>query len=273
MVTCGKSYRVMTDRDLRYVVTGTGRFDELDAARGIAILMMVLFHTLFDLAYFHIFPVNVGSGFWRYFAFATGSLFLLIAGISLSVSHARFLCALSKESRFPAQVWIKYLRRGGGIFACGLLITLATWIVVPQSFIVFGILHLIGFSIIIAPLFFRFRDRNILIGAIMVAMGAIIWVSGITGPYGLLWLGIHPVGFSTLDYYPVLPWTGVVLIGLGLGERMYPNGERGFSIPRMPAFFTIPLTFLGRHSLVIYLVHQPVILLLLALITGTTLFW
>ena len=273
LVPFRECHRVMTYSAKDLFVPGTGRFDELDAARGIAILMMILFHTLFDFAYFHIFPVNVSSGFWRYFAFATGTLFLLIAGVSLAVSHARVSRAFSRDLPAPGWIWRKYLTRGMGILACGLLVTVFTWIVVPQSFIIFGILHLIGVSIMIAPLFFRFRERNILIGALIVATGMIIWFSGITGPYALLWLGIHPAWFSTLDYYPVLPWTGVILIGLGLGERMYPGGERAFTAPVIPKIFRSVLTFLGRHSLIIYLVHQPVILLLISILTGNTLFW
>jgi len=61
-------------------VNSAGRFAELDAARGIAILMMIVFHTVFDLYFFNIYPVNVSGGFWRYFAFSTASLFLLVAG-------------------------------------------------------------------------------------------------------------------------------------------------------------------------------------------------
>ena len=68
---------------------GESRFEEIDLFRGIAILMMVLFHTLFDIRFFGIAPVNVSSGFWRYFAYATATLFLFLVGVSLVVSHAR----------------------------------------------------------------------------------------------------------------------------------------------------------------------------------------
>lgn len=252
---------------------GRERFWELDAARGIAILMMILFHTLFDLYYFDIYPVNVTSGFWRYFALATGSLFLFIAGVSLSVSHARALQFFSGDVWGPARITAKFLVRGSGIFTCGMLITVVTWIVVPQSFIVFGILHLIGFSIMLSPIFFRFRKKNIFIGALIIILGMIIWISGVTGPYWMLWIGFHPASFSTLDYYPLLPWTGVILVGLGIGERIYPGGERAFAIPQVPKKITVPLSVLGRHSLLIYLIHQPIILLMLNQITGNALFW
>src|SRR5512138_3152319 len=93
------------------------RFPEIDAARGMAILMMIVFHTVFDLQFFAIVPVDIATGFWRYFAMATASLFLLVVGISLVVSHER--AALHLTGFALAQ---KYLRRGAGIFALGLLI-------------------------------------------------------------------------------------------------------------------------------------------------------
>lgn len=254
-------------------VTGTERFDELDAARGIAILMMILFHSLFDLYYFAIYPVNVRDGFWRYFALATGSLFLLIAGISLSVSHTRAKRAFAGDVWAPARIAGKFLVRGAGIFLCGMLVTVVTWILVPQSFIVFGILHLIGISIMISPLFFRFREKNILIGTVILLTGILLWIPPLYGPYWLLWIGVHPASFSTLDYYPLFPWFGVVLLGLGIGELLYPGCKRAFPAPHIPMPARIPLTFLGRHSLLIYLLHQPVILLVICLLTGNPLFW
>ena len=76
------------------------RYGEIDLVRGIAILMMVLFHTLFDLSFFRIFPVDISFGFWRYFAFATASLFLLIVGISLTISRARVA-----STKYPDISW------------------------------------------------------------------------------------------------------------------------------------------------------------------------
>ena len=72
------------------------RYPEIDMVRGVAILMMILFHTLFDLNYFQIVSLEIYSGFWHYFAFATASLFLLVVGISLTISRAR---AQQEDSR------------------------------------------------------------------------------------------------------------------------------------------------------------------------------
>jgi uncharacterized membrane protein len=249
-------------------MAGTDRYGELDAARGIAILMMIVFHTLFDLYFFGLYPVNVSSGFWRYFAFATASLFLLIAGISLSLSHARALPALEGDRGTSILIAVKYLKRGAGIFACGLLVTLATWLYLREGFVIFGILHVIGVSIMFSPLFFRFKQYNILIGAFVILIGIFVSSAGTEGPLWLLPIGIHPASFWSVDYEPLFPWFGLVLAGIGLGGTIYPEGRRSFPAPQIPEVIDRPLTFLGRHSLLIYLIHQPVIILVLQSLAG-----
>ena len=239
------------------------RFREIDAVRGIAILMMIVFHTVFDISFFLIAPVNVETGFWRYFALATASLFLLVVGISLVISHAR---SSGKKSGFALAK--KFLVRGAGIFALGLLVTLATWLYLHEGFIIFGILHLIGVSVMLSVLFFRFGKYNIVIGMLFIAGG--FFIGSVHGPVWLLPLGVQPASFSSVDYTPLIPWFGVVLVGIGLGECLYSGGVRQFTVPDVPALLVHALVFLGQHSLLIYLVHQPVIILLLAAVTGTT---
>jgi uncharacterized membrane protein len=238
------------------------RLWEIDVARGIAILMMVIFHLLFDLSYFAVYPVDVATGFWRYFGYATATLFLLLVGVSLVVSHARAAVSLSGFSLAK-----KFLLRGAGIFALGLLVTLATWVYLGTGFVVFGILHLIGVSVMLSPLFFRFKKWNVLLGLACIPAGFVI--SGLSGPALLLPFGIMPPGFTSVDYTPLFPWFGMVLIGLGIGEYLYSGGVRQFSMPPLPEYLVRPLTFPGRHSLVIYFIHQPVIILLLGFFTGT----
>ena len=242
-------------------MNASSRLWEIDSARGIAILMMIVFHTVFDLSFFSMYPVDVATGFWRYFAYATASLFLLIAGVSLVVSHAR-----AAATRAGFALAEKFLLRGAGIFALGLLVTAATWLYLHEGYVIFGILHLIGISVMLSPLFFRFGRLNILIGLMCIPAGWII--SGMSGPAFLLPFGIIPQGFTSVDYTPIFPWFGMVLIGMGAGAYLYAGGMRQFSLHPLPDFVVTPLSFLGRHSLVIYLVHQPVIILLLAAVTG-----
>jgi len=244
---------------------GESRLWEIDVTRGVAILMMIVFHTVFDLSFFAIFPVDVATGFWRYFAYATATLFLLVVGISLVISHDRAAVKLS-----GLMLAKKFLVRGAGIFALGLLVTIATWLYLPEGYVIFGILHLIGVSVMLSPLFFRFRAWNIPAGILCILIGWFV-VSRISLPSPsvlLLPLGIHAPAFWSVDYTPLFPWLGVVLIGMGTGAFLYAGATRHFTLKSLPELFVRPLSFLGRHSLVIYLVHQPVIILLLAAVTG-----
>lgn len=235
------------------------RFPEIDQARGVAIIMMVTFHIAFDLYFLGIVPIPASQGLWRLLALSTASLFLLLVGISLSISSSYAGRNLTRR-----EFILKYVTRGAFIFSLGLLLTAVTWFLVPGGFIRFGILHLIGIAVMLSPLYVRYLWSNLLVGSAIIALGPL--VAGLRGTSWLLWAGIHPAGFASIDYTPLVPWLGVVLIGVFAGKLLYPGGVRRFSaaIPSLP-----PLEYLGRHSLAIYLVHQPVILGLILLVSGT----
>jgi uncharacterized membrane protein len=239
----------MTDQSVAF----HGRYWEIDTVRGIAIAMMVTFHILFDLSYLGIPLVDVHSGFWRLFALTTASTFVFLVGLSLSISYAR-----SSEKLDRNALMMKYFRRGLGIFLLGMVITLATWLMIGEGMIIFGILHLIGISIMLAPLFLWLGSANLMIGIGVVLIG--IGLSAFEGPLWLAWMGLHPSWFYSLDYEPLFPWFGLVLIGIAVGSTLYPGGNRLLDLPDIKVPPVSALAAMGRHSLVIYLLHQPVIL-------------
>lgn len=231
------------------------RFWEIDVLRGIAILMMITYHVLFDLNYFGLTATDLSSLPMRLFLYPIGTLFLLLVGISLTLSYARV-----KDTLTTNQLRIKYLKRGGSVFGFGLLITLVTWVYPHDGFIVFGVLHCIGLSILLVYPFIRYRVPALLGGFLCIFTGVFV-VSKMTVHFPwLLWLGFAPHNFYSLDYFPLLPWFGVVLIGVFLGNTLYQNNTRTFRIKDHSQFIlSRPLRFLGRYSLVIYLIHQLVI--------------
>ena len=113
------------------------RFWELDVLRGIAVVMMIVFHFLWDLNYFGIIQQPLYVGFWGIFQKITAISFLLLVGICLTISYNN---AVAEKIDYK----MKFLKRGARIFGLGLLITLMTFIFVPQGTIIFGVLHLIG---------------------------------------------------------------------------------------------------------------------------------
>jgi len=151
------------------------------------------------------------------------------------------------------------LLRGLMIFGLGMAITFATALFLKSGFIVFGILHSIGFSLVIAVQFLRFPVKKLLAFGLAAVLAG-IFLSGLVFDFPwLLWLGFIPRGFYTIDYFPLLPWLGVLLLGLAFGKKFYAEGERTFKT-RVPLAFFKPLLFLGRHSLVVYLLHQPLLI-------------
>jgi uncharacterized membrane protein len=227
---------------------------EVDALRGVAIIMMVIYHLMWDLYSFGIAEVDLYGPFWQWFQRATASLFLLLVGVSLQLRAGRIGPSDAERSR----LWPRQLRRGLVVFGCGMLVTAVTLAVIPQAFVVFGILHLIGVSIILAYPFMRLGLWNLPIGLALIAAGAVIARSTVDFPW-LVWLGLRYDGFASVDYFPVLPWFGVVLIGLAVGDLGYGRGRR----PNVPDLGGAPpvraLGWLGRHSLPIYLIHQPLL--------------
>jgi len=236
-----------------------GRYWEIDALRGTAVMMMVIFHTVFILDFFGVRTVEVATGPWRLFALATATIFIAVAGVSVAISSARAAQRLDRRG-----VALKNIRRGAGIFLVGVGISLVTWLLLPGEFILFGVLHCIGLSIALSPLFLGLGRRNLIPGAILLLLAPV--VGRIEGPLALAWLGIHPADFASLDYVPLVPWLGVFLIGMGLGAAFYPGGLRGFPAREGELPSLRPVTLLGRHSLPVYLVHVPVILLALSLL-------
>ncbi|OPY50723.1 MAG: Acyltransferase family protein [Methanosaeta sp. PtaU1.Bin112] len=241
-------------------VGSQARFWEVDLLRGSAILLMVLYHLAFDLNYFEVCDIDVSSGFPLGVARTAASLFLLLVGISITLSYSRYRL-LGKEDSFFQHL----LKRSAWILGLALGITLVTYLAIGRGFIVFGVLHLIGLSLLLAYPFLQLQKENFIFGLLFIILGEYFETVRVGFPW-LLWLGLAPRGFYSVDYVPVFPWFGVILIGMSLGCVLYPGYRRAFSLPDLSAFPAAGfLAFLGRNSLAIYLIHQPAIIALLYL--------
>ena len=233
------------------------RFWQLDSLRGIAVIMMITFHILYDLTYLKGIDFAVSSGFWFIFGRITAVIFLFLVGISLSISYNRI-----KKIMSPDQITIKYIRRGVKIAILGLVITAVTFFAFPQAFIFFGVLHLIGIAIVLTrPLLSR-TYINLILGLAIITLG--LYLSTIIFPFQeLAALGFQYAGLYSFDYFPILPWVGVVFLGLFTGNltKIYEKKpvETENNIAKS-------LSFLGRHSLIIYFLHQPILIGLILLI-------
>ncbi len=225
------------------------RFYEIDFMRGFAIILMIFYHFFFDLKLFGVIKFE-SFLFWWLFPRLIGFLFIFIVGISLSISYSR----ISKKSE--KEKIKKYLIRGIKILSLGSIITIVTWIFAGENFIIFGILHLIGTSVLIAYPFLKYKKLNLFLGIILFISGWFLQQFRFSFNW-LLWAGFIPKGFQTLDYYPLIPWFGVVLMGIFFGKNLYSVNKRKFSMKKIENIFTKFTTTLGRNSLLIYMIHQP----------------
>jgi uncharacterized membrane protein len=237
------------------------RFWEVDTIRGIAIVLMIFYHFMFDLSYFGAYSGNVLSAPWRAFARSIGTTFIFVMGVSLTLRYSRLRPKLGWKQLFQ-----KYLLRGAKIFGWGMVITVVTYFLIERGFVVFGILHLLGLSTILAYPFLRSRWASLVAGMVIIGLGFYLDRFRSLSPW-LLWLGVKQTGRYMVDFYPLIPWFGMALLGIFVGFTLYPLGTRRFVLPDLS--HTAPvrgLTFLGKHSLLIYLIHQPILLTILILV-------
>jgi len=232
------------------------RLWEVDFFRGIAIILMIIFNFSFALYYLKIYTIATGSLYWYIFPRFIGGMFIFLAGLSLTLMQSQ----IKKDS------YKKFFSRGLKIFGLGVMITAITYITFPEAFIIFGILHFIGISILFGQFFLKFKKLNLILGLLLVFLGFYLENFSFNFPW-LLWLGVVPKNFFTFDYWPILPWFGVTLLGIFLGNLLYKNGKRKFKIKDISnVFFVKFISLLGRNSLSIYLIHQPILVIILMIL-------
>ena len=224
------------------------RIWELDALRGLCILGMIAVHLLFDLTGFYG-AISFEYPGWLLFLMDWGGVAsFLISGICATLGS-------------------RCIRRGLIVLGCGLLISAVTvamyrmGIAVKAVIIYCGVLHCLGACMILWAVFRRFPNWLLaVLGGGLVALG--LWFKTLTvQSHWLFWLGLLYDGFSTSDYFPLLPFLGFFLLGGWLGRVLYRK-----KTSLLPGFRCKPLEWIGRHSLPIYLLHQPILTGLLFLI-------
>lgn len=222
-------------------MTPKNRICELDAARGFCILAMVAVHLVYDLTELYpVFHIANPSAFLLVKE-QGGIIFFLISGVSVTLGH-------------------RHLRRGLIVLGCAGAVSAVTALSGALP-IRFGVLHCLGLCMLLWPVFQKLSRKELFFAAAAFwAMGAIFPDYSVTPPF-LYPLGLAAPDFVSADYFPLLPYLGYFLLGSCAGRRFYADGQRLF--PRFSAQrpFSRFLCFCGRHSLFIYLIHQPVLIL------------
>lgn len=231
------------------------RIEALDLARGAALAAMAAYHGLWDLGFLQLTPQNFAlTPPGRLAAHLIAGSFLLLVGIGLVLANG------------DGVRWPSVLRRLARIGGAALLITVATRIAFPQSYIFFGILHCIAASSLLGLPFVFLPAPVTALAAAAVMLAPTIVAHPLLDAPELAFLGLGRGLPDTNDWVPLFPWFGLVLAGIALG-RIGRRRLAGSWIAHWQArnAVTRGAAFAGRHSLAVYLVHQPV---LLGLLTG-----
>lgn len=222
----------------------------VDALRGAAIVGVVVFHFTWDLDITGFIPAGAATTpQMMLFARILAGTFLFVVGVSLVLAHGR------------AIRWRAFAKRLAVIAAAAAVITAGTWVAFPDAFVYFGILHAIVVTSLIGIWFVRMPVAVTLAAALAVWVLPLVYASPVFDTRWLAWLGLAELPPPSVDYAPVFPSLALTLLGValarlavghGLAERLarYRPGGPGDGA----------LQFLGRHTLVIYLVHQPILL-------------
>ncbi len=224
------------------------RIWEIDFLRGVSIILMVCYHLLFDLGEFRGlkrflgFSTDLSTTAWTIAQHVFAVLFVVLSGVSATLTRSN-------------------ARRGLRLLAVSLLVTAVTYVFDPASAVWFGILQCLAVSMLVFGAAFE-KARP----AACAAWGGLIVVAAAALPAAKRFLALRsdwlmPFGltgpaFSSFDYFPLIPWLGVFLIGAALGRSVYASKKS-----LLPGRWPVTVVNLaGRHSLLIYLVHQPVIM-------------
>lgn len=227
------------------------RSPALDISRTVALAAMVLFHFVFDLELFGYVPFGTSStGIWRALAVATAGSFLFLAGVGLWLSHGQGI------------KWTAFGRRFAIIAGAAALVSLGTYVAFPDAFVFFGILHsialcgLLGLAALRLPI------------VVIAALAVAVYVApdfakgpAFDAPYWW-WTGLQTVPIRTVDYEPIFPWFAPFLAGLAVSKLASRTGFWARISTRTPSRAAQLAGIPGRYSLVIYLIHQPILIAL-----------
>ena len=234
------------------------RFDAIDLLRGLAMVWMTVFHFCFDLQHLGYTRQDFyADPFWTWQRTSIVSLFLFCAGLGQGMAVAQ------------GQGWPRFWRRWRLVAMCALLATAGSYWMFPSSFIYFGVLHGLAVLLIVARLTAGWGSWLWPLGALAIlsplAAAALLEHSPLAAVFNaraLNWLGWITRKPITEDYVPVFPWLGVVWWGTAAARWLHQR-RPAWLTGRVPAV-ALPLAALGRWSLSYYMLHQPVLIGLLA---------
>jgi uncharacterized membrane protein len=232
-------------------MSGKQRLPLIDLTRGCAILLMVIYHFCYDLYYFGYLDTAFGKGYWIPFRYVIVISFLILVGVSLVLVHQQSI------------KWPNMIKRSGQLLAASVAVTASSYFIAPDKMTLFGILHFILVASWLTLPLLDFPKLSLLLGLAIFTAGHVFSFSWLN-PTVWHWIGMVETKRLALDYVPIFPWLGVVLAGVYVGHLLQRNTKiRKFAEMKVGSdsgllrLIGSGLEWSGKHSLVIYLVHQP----------------
>lgn len=238
------------------MVLKNSRLPLLDIARGIMVIVMIIYHTLYLLQHvFSVVDVFSGGVFWRIFTATGWGVFIFIAGISAALSWKKTLTiTLSQGERGFTRYCLK---RTAILAILAAVITLLTQKFQPDQIILFWILHFFTIGFLLLPIFSKLKKWGFILSLILIILGIFFFTQ--TFSYEYFWMfWIRTSRFFSADYYPIFPYFWVLLLGFFSGKSLILSQkmEKVFSPDFRGSF---PIRWLGKNTLVIYLLHIPIL--------------
>ncbi|NVK23306.1 MAG: DUF1624 domain-containing protein [Gammaproteobacteria bacterium] len=235
------------------------RLPFIDWLRGFSIFLMIVYHFCYDLDFFGYIDTAFGRGYWIPFRYVIVIGFLSLVGVSLVIVHSE---KFAKGVR-----WNSIKKRSLQLLLASLAVSISSYFIAPNKITVFGILHFILIASWLALPFLSKPKLAFLLGIVVFVIGHSV-SSSLFDPIYLHWIGLFENKRPALDFVGIFPWFGIVLLGIPLAYWFLDNST-GRKVAKLElsktntlswlkfSYFNRLLEWMGKHSLVIYLVHQP----------------
>jgi uncharacterized membrane protein len=219
----------------------------IDVIRGISILAMITFHFAFDLMYFGFTKSDlIYQPDWRLFERMIAFSFLFIAGLSLSITHVSSIN------------WKSFIRRYGVTATCAVLISIVTYILFNNDMIRFGILHAITVSGLVGLVLLKLNSLSLVLLAVLIFFINLLIPQPTEGDYFWQWFIYTTETPNSLDYRPIIPWITPFILGMA-SYHLFKKWNL-LETSNIITFRELTiLSWLGKNSLIIYLIHQPIL--------------
>jgi len=244
------------------------RYYEIDTIKGIAVILMVIVHIFYLSTIMNVKNYNINGGILRLIAVISHTLFIFIVGMNLSINYQKY--KLEDKDKYIN----KQIKRGLFLLGSGMILSLLTYLAFGNKYIRFGILHFIGISIILSTLIIHNKNLSIYIASVIGIIYTIINNRNIRSilfnkcsntPFLCFITGLVNIKYTSIDHFPLIPYFGLICIGIYSGYRLYNNNKRLLFNNEIEKYKNSKINnilgSLGKNSFKIYVSHLLILYL------------